>query len=62
MGAIFGIGYPPFRGGPLRTIDRIGPSRVLDILRGLENVYGKRFTPAPALVEVGVRNGRFTDE
>jgi 3-hydroxyacyl-CoA dehydrogenase/enoyl-CoA hydratase/3-hydroxybutyryl-CoA epimerase len=62
IGAIFGIGYPPFRGGPLRTIDRIGATRVLDVLRGLENVYGKRFTPAPALVEVGMRNGRFTEE
>ncbi len=61
IGAIFGIGYPPFRGGPLRTIDRIGATRVLDVLRGLENVYGKRFTPAPALVEVGTRNGRFTE-
>ena len=55
-------GYPPFRGGPLRTIDRIGATRVLDVLRGLENVYGRRFTPAPALVEVGTRNGRFTDD
>jgi 3-hydroxyacyl-CoA dehydrogenase/enoyl-CoA hydratase/3-hydroxybutyryl-CoA epimerase len=62
IGAIFGIGYPPFRGGPLRTIDRIGATRVLDVLRGLENVYGKRFTPAPALVEVGTRNGRFTED
>jgi len=62
IGAIFGIGYPPFRGGPLRTIDRIGATRVLDVLRGLENVYGKRFTPAPALVEIGMRNGRFTED
>ena len=61
IGAIFGFGYPPFRGGPLRTIDRLGPSRVLDVLRGLENVYGARFTPAPALVDVGLRNGRFTE-
>lgn len=62
IGAIFGIGYPPFRGGPLRTIDTIGSSRVLDVLRGLENVYGRRFTPAPALLEVGLRGGRFTEE
>jgi 3-hydroxyacyl-CoA dehydrogenase/enoyl-CoA hydratase/3-hydroxybutyryl-CoA epimerase len=62
MGAIFGIGYPPFRGGPLRTIDHLGATRVLDVVRGLENVHGARFTPAPALVEVGMRNGRFTDE
>src|SRR5690606_12241763 len=62
IGAIFGIGSPPFRGGPHRTIDRIGATRGLDVLRGPDNVNGKRFTPAPALVEVGTRNGRFTEE
>src|SRR5690606_32023439 len=40
IGAIFGIGYPAFRGGPLRTIDTLGPARVAETLRELANIYG----------------------
>ncbi|HEY0350508.1 MAG TPA: 3-hydroxyacyl-CoA dehydrogenase NAD-binding domain-containing protein, partial [Gemmatimonadales bacterium] len=29
IGAIFGIGFPAFRGGPLRMIDEVGPGRVV---------------------------------
>ncbi len=51
IGAIFGIGFPPFRGGPLRLIDSLGAARVVDVLRGLAGAFGPRFTPAEALVE-----------
>jgi 3-hydroxyacyl-CoA dehydrogenase/enoyl-CoA hydratase/3-hydroxybutyryl-CoA epimerase len=50
VGAIFGIGYPPFRGGPLRLIDSLGASRVVQTLHSLEAAYGPRFSPAPAFV------------
>jgi 3-hydroxyacyl-CoA dehydrogenase/enoyl-CoA hydratase/3-hydroxybutyryl-CoA epimerase len=50
IGAIFGIGYPPFRGGPLRLIDALGATRVVQTLQSLEAAYGPRFTPAPAFV------------
>jgi 3-hydroxyacyl-CoA dehydrogenase/enoyl-CoA hydratase/3-hydroxybutyryl-CoA epimerase len=50
IGAIFGIGYPPFRGGPLRYIDELGAVNVVDTLRQLANAYGDRFTPADTLV------------
>lgn len=50
VGAIFGIGYPPFRGGPLRLIDSLGATRVVQTLQSLEAAYGPRFTPAPAFV------------
>jgi 3-hydroxyacyl-CoA dehydrogenase/enoyl-CoA hydratase/3-hydroxybutyryl-CoA epimerase len=62
VGAIFGIGYPPFRGGPLRTIDRLGAARVVEVLRGLEQVHGPRFAPAPVLVEVAASGRRLTDD
>lgn len=57
IGAIFGIGFPAFRGGPLRMIDDLTPLRVADVLAELASAYGERFTPAPALTAMA-GNGR----
>ena len=32
IGAVYGIGYPPFRGGPLRQLDDVGAARIVDTL------------------------------
>ena len=62
IGAIYGIGFPPFRGGPLRMIDELGPRRVVEVLRELAQIYGPRFTPAPSLVELANAGARFHDD
>lgn len=62
MAAIFGIGFPPFRGGPLRTLDRMGAEQAVQRLEGLELSYGDRFTPAPVLVRMATDSGRFYPE
>ena len=49
VGAVFGIGYPPFRGGPLRYVDEMGPAAAVEWLARLAERYGPRFTPAPVL-------------
>jgi 3-hydroxyacyl-CoA dehydrogenase/enoyl-CoA hydratase/3-hydroxybutyryl-CoA epimerase len=59
IGAIFGIGYPPFRGGPFRTIDAMGAPRVVAALEQLAARHGQRFAPAAVLVEQARRGGRF---
>jgi 3-hydroxyacyl-CoA dehydrogenase/enoyl-CoA hydratase/3-hydroxybutyryl-CoA epimerase len=59
VGAIYGIGFPAFRGGPLRTIDDMGASRVVSTLHELEDQYGDRFRPAPALAEMARQGGRY---
>jgi len=59
VGAIFGIGYPAFRGGPLRFIDMLGATRVVQTLESLAAAYGPRFTPAPALVAMAQAGRRF---
>jgi len=51
IGAIFGLGFPPFLGGPFRYVDAQGPGRVLDRLKHWEQKLGARFAPAPLLVE-----------
>lgn len=62
IAAIFGIGYPPFRGGPLRTLDRIGAAQAVTTLETLAAVHGSRFEPAPALVRMGSSGTRFYSE
>ncbi len=59
IGAIFGIGYPPFRGGPLRYLDDLGPARVVQTLRNLEQTVGPRFQPAENLIRMAERGERF---
>jgi 3-hydroxyacyl-CoA dehydrogenase/enoyl-CoA hydratase/3-hydroxybutyryl-CoA epimerase len=59
IGAIFGIGFPAFRGGPLRMIDDLGPGRVVETLYQLQEVFGERFRPAPSLLEMTRRSGRY---
>jgi 3-hydroxyacyl-CoA dehydrogenase / enoyl-CoA hydratase / 3-hydroxybutyryl-CoA epimerase len=59
IGAIFGIGFPAFRGGPLRMIDDLGPGRVVETLYQLQELFGERFRPAPALLDMSRRSGRY---
>lgn len=59
IGAIFGIGYPPFRGGPLRLIDDLGPASVIRTLKELASAYGERFTPCETLVTMAADGRRF---
>lgn len=50
VGAVFGIGYPPFRGGPFRTIDALGADAVVRALETLAvRVGGGRFVPCDRL-------------
>lgn len=51
IGAIFGLGFPPFRGGPFRYVDTIGAKEIVKRLRAYEARFGVRFTPARLLVE-----------
>ncbi len=59
IGAVFGIGFPPFRGGPLRQLDDLGAARVVEVLHGLEIAHGERFRPAAHLVEMAERGESF---
>jgi 3-hydroxyacyl-CoA dehydrogenase / enoyl-CoA hydratase / 3-hydroxybutyryl-CoA epimerase len=59
IAAIFGIGFPPFRGGPLRVMDRIGAAAVVERLQQLEKRHGVRFAPAPLLLRQAETGGCF---
>lgn len=57
IGAVFGIGFPPFRGGPFRHVDALGAAEVVRQLDALDAVHAGRFTPAAILREMA-RAGR----
>jgi 3-hydroxyacyl-CoA dehydrogenase/enoyl-CoA hydratase/3-hydroxybutyryl-CoA epimerase len=49
IGAIFGLGFPPYTGGPFSYIDRLGAAEVVARLESLEATHGERFAPAAIL-------------
>jgi 3-hydroxyacyl-CoA dehydrogenase/enoyl-CoA hydratase/3-hydroxybutyryl-CoA epimerase len=59
LGAVYGIGFPAFRGGPLRMIDDLGAGRVVDVLKELQGQYGDRFAPTESLVDMAAREVRY---
>lgn len=61
MGAIFGVGYPPFRGGPFRQMDTEGVDKYVDMMRHYEQTlsHGAAFTPAQILVDYAKAGKKF---
>ncbi|MEX0820837.1 MAG: 3-hydroxyacyl-CoA dehydrogenase NAD-binding domain-containing protein [Rhodothermales bacterium] len=49
VGAVFGLGFPPFLGGPFRYVDREGPDQVVARLDLLADRHGPQFSPASDL-------------
>lgn len=56
---IMGTGFAPFRGGPLRYADLLGPAAIVSALEKLQAIHGDRFTPAPRLIEMLPNNLTF---
>lgn len=59
LGAILGLGFPPFLGGPFRYIDREGAGSILKRMNVLQKELGDRFKPAEMLIKKGESNERF---
>jgi 3-hydroxyacyl-CoA dehydrogenase/enoyl-CoA hydratase/3-hydroxybutyryl-CoA epimerase len=59
IGAVFGIGFPPFRGGPFRYMDTLGVAAVVKRLEALNARFPGRYEPAPILVRMAEANERF---
>jgi 3-hydroxyacyl-CoA dehydrogenase len=52
LALIYGLGYPPYRGGVLRYADKWGLKNVYQKLVDLEKQYGPRFKPADLIREM----------
>jgi len=59
IGAIFGLGFPPFRGGPFRYADSLSAATVVERLRRYQDQHGARFAPAPLLLEMAKSSAKF---
>lgn len=59
IGAVFGIGFPPFRGGPFRYVDARGVAEIVAELEALDGRFPGRFTPAEILVNMARGSKRF---
>ncbi len=59
LGAVLGLGFPPFRGGPFRFLDAFGAGKFVDILEQFAQKYGAQFKPAQLLVERAKQGTKF---
>jgi len=58
LAAMYGFGFPTFRGGLLYWADEIGAAHAVEMLRPLENEES-RMEPTPLLLQMARENGRF---
>lgn len=59
LGAILGLGFPPFTGGPFRYMDFAGVVNVVDRMSQFADEIDVRFKPAPILIDMAKSTGRF---
>ena len=60
LALVFGIGFPPFRGGLFFWADQLGAKQILEKLKPYASL-GKRFEPTKLLTKVASSGGRFYD-
>lgn len=59
IGAIFGLGFPPFTGGPFSYVDQVGAGVIVDRLTGLAEAHGDRYVPAAILSDYAAKDRKF---
>ena len=62
VGLIFGIGFPPFRGGLLRWAQDYGLDAIIADMDMLAREVGERYQPVPYLTKLAQSGGKFYSE
>jgi 3-hydroxyacyl-CoA dehydrogenase/enoyl-CoA hydratase/3-hydroxybutyryl-CoA epimerase/3-hydroxyacyl-CoA dehydrogenase/enoyl-CoA hydratase/3-hydroxybutyryl-CoA epimerase/enoyl-CoA isomerase len=58
LALIYGIGFPPFRGGLFFWADTLGAAAIIEKLKAY-NSLGDRFAPTAMLTTIAQQNGKF---
>lgn len=61
IGAIFGIGFPPFLGGPFRYMDQFGLKELVEKMNEFASKYGDRYAPYDGLLTRAGEGRNFYD-
>ncbi len=48
---MFGLGFPPMKGGPFKYVDTYGADKIVDKMKEYEQIFGSPFTPCDLLVQ-----------
>lgn len=59
IGAVFGIGFPPFLGGPFRMLDITGTKQFVDKMYQFRDTHGPQFEPCQLLKDMAASGKKF---
>ena len=59
IGAVFGIGFPPFMGGPFRMLDLKGTQQFVDRMYRYRDAHGPQFEPCQLLKDMATSGKKF---
>ncbi|XP_015440476.1 PREDICTED: trifunctional enzyme subunit alpha, mitochondrial [Dufourea novaeangliae] len=58
IGAVFGLGFPPFTGGPFRWVDYYGASNLVRKMEEYQSHYGNAFKPCQTLYDMATDSSK----